>query len=102
VTEDVFQRVYGVVARIPSGLVVTYGQIARAICLPNGARVVGWALRACPAGLPWHRVVNARGGISTRGGPGELPMQRMLLEDEGVHFGLDGCVDMREHRWDGV
>jgi len=92
--QNMFDRVYALVARVPAGRVVTYGEIARALGMPNGARTVGWAMRSCPAGLPWHRVVNARGEISLRGsGEGE-DMQRALLQDEGILFGSDGCIDL--------
>ena len=58
--------VYRFVRTIPRGRVVTYGQIAALLGAPRAARAVGMAMRHCPAGLPWHRVVNARGGISLR------------------------------------
>lgn len=99
--QDLFQQVYALLASVPPGRVVTYGQIAQALGMPRGARVVGWALRACPQGLPWHRVVNARGGVSTAGGPESVPLQRALLEEEGVEFGLAGTLDLARYRWDG-
>jgi methylated-DNA-protein-cysteine methyltransferase-like protein len=99
---DLFRRVYDLLPRVPPGRVVTYGQIAQAIGLPHGARVVGWAMRACPEGLPWHRVVNARGGVSTCGGPENVPIQRTLLEEEGVEFDLYGRIDLGRFRWDGA
>jgi methylated-DNA-protein-cysteine methyltransferase-like protein len=58
---------------------------------------VGWALRAGDAELPWFRVVNASGGISTdKESPGR---QRRLLEAEGVRFLSDGRVDLARHQW---
>ncbi len=100
-SQDLFQQVYALLAHVPPGRVVTYGQIAQALGMPRGARVVGWALRACPEGLPWHRVVNAKGGVSTAGGPESVPLQRALLEEEGVEFGLAGTIDLARYRWDG-
>ena len=41
-----FERVYEAVRAIPRGRVVTYGQVARLVGVPRGARAVGWALRA--------------------------------------------------------
>jgi methylated-DNA-protein-cysteine methyltransferase-like protein len=79
--------------------VVSYGEIAHGLGMRNGARVVGWAMRTCPEGVPWYRVVNSRGEISQRGmGDGEA-LQRLLLEDEGVVFGLHGRVDMSAYGW---
>lgn len=98
----VFQRVYEVVATVPRGRVVSYGQIARHLGMPHGARTVGWAMRACPPHLPWHRVLNAHGCVSVRGNPTAIPLQRTLLEEEGVIFDPLGRIDMRAFGWDGI
>ncbi len=47
--------------------------------------------------VPWHRVVNARGAISLRGG-GDLT-QRILLEREGLRFGAGGRIDLTTFGW---
>jgi len=101
---EFFQRVYEMVARIPRGKVVTYGQIAAALGAPRQARTVGWALHSAPEWLdiPWHRVVNRSGGISTRHTIGELSIQRGLLEDEGIVFNEDGRLDLKRYRWAGI
>jgi methylated-DNA-protein-cysteine methyltransferase-like protein len=97
--DSIFPRVYALLATVPPGKAVSYGEIARGLGMPHGARVVGWAMRRCPEGLPWHRVVNARGEISQRGiGEGE-EIQRALLEDEGVAFRIDGRIDMQVYGW---
>jgi methylated-DNA-protein-cysteine methyltransferase related protein len=101
-TEGFYQRVYELVASIPVGRVVTYGQIALHLGMPHGARAVGWAMRQCPAGVPWHRVVNAQGGISKGVHTEYITMQRAMLEEEGVHFGLDGYLDLSVYGWDGI
>ncbi len=97
---ELFQRVYEIVARIPRGKVVTYGQIAAALGDPRQARTVGWALRSTPEWLdiPWHRVVNSSGGISPRHSIGGLNTQRKLFEDEGVVFNEDGRLDLERYR----
>ena len=101
---EFFQRVYEVVARIPRGKVVTYGQIAAALGDPRQARTVGWALHSVPEWLdvPWHRVVNSSGGISTCHVIGERNIQRRLLENEGVVFNEDGGLDLERYRWTGI
>lgn len=95
------ERVQVLVRLVPAGLVTTYGQIADHIagCTP---RMVGFALAALPAAsdVPWHRVVNAGGGISLRGSDGSL-RQRVLLEEEGVSFGPDHRIDLQRHGWPG-
>ena len=91
-----FQSVYEVVARIPYGRVMSYGDIARAIGYPQRARFVGYAMRVCPEDLPWHRVVMADGSVT---GGGWEPVRRARLQDEGVPFLPDGRVDMQACRF---
>jgi len=88
------QQVYAIVEQIPHGKVVSYGQIARMLGRPRAAREVGWAMRVCPEGLPWQRVVMADGSI-TGGVYAEL--RKALLESEGVAFLPDGRVDMEKY-----
>jgi methylated-DNA-protein-cysteine methyltransferase-like protein len=92
--------VYRLVRRIPRGRVATYGQIAALLGYPRAARAVGQAMKHAPAGLPWHRVVNAQGGISRRANIGGMMTQRLLLEQDGVRV-RRGRVRLREHRWTG-
>jgi methylated-DNA-[protein]-cysteine S-methyltransferase len=80
-----FQRlVWRALRRIPSGRVMTYGELARQ--LKTSARAVGNACRANPVPLfvPCHRVV-AKGGeggfMGRRGGPA-LGLKRWLLQHE--------------------
>jgi len=95
------ERIYGVVARIPRGRVATYGQIAQLAQAGGHARQVGYALHALPEGspLPWHRVVNAQGRLSSRANPAAAAYQRALLESEGLRFSADGKLDLRATRW---
>jgi methylated-DNA-protein-cysteine methyltransferase-like protein len=97
-SEPPFERVWRVVRAIPRGRVATYGAIAELIegrLTPVG---VGWAIRAAPEGLlPWHRVVNAAGRVSTdREHPG---LQRAMLEKEGVRFSAEGEIDLERYGW---
>jgi len=93
--------VYAAVRRIPRGRVATYGHIATIVGLGGLARQVGYALNALPAHstVPWHRVVNARGGISPRSVFGAEIEQRMRLEGEGVQFNAAGRVSLAEYGW---
>jgi methylated-DNA-protein-cysteine methyltransferase-like protein len=94
----VFERVRRLVRRIPRGRVATYSQLSQILDGKLSPVGIGWALRGAPPGTcPWHRVVNARGGISTEG---EAPgLQRAMLESEGVRFGSDGTVDLAVYQW---
>ena len=92
------EQVYTIVEKIPFGKVVSYGQIAWMLGRPRGARLVGWAMRNCPEGLPWQRVVKADGTIADGGHP---EIRRALLEAEGVPFLPDGRVDMKRCLWSG-
>jgi methylated-DNA-protein-cysteine methyltransferase-like protein len=93
----VFQRVRALVKTIPRGRVATYGQLSQLIDQRLSPVGIGWALSGCPDDVPWHRVINARGTISTRGDSAEL--QRSLLEAEGVRFRRDGSVDLAARQW---
>jgi len=98
---DSYQRIYKIVKRIPRGRVATYGQIATLAGLDRHARQVGYALHSLPdrSDVPWHRVINAKGEVSPRSTSDSHELQRMLLEEEGVEFSLDGRVDLKEFRW---
>ena len=97
-----YAKVWAVVARIPRGKVATYGQVARLAGLPNGARLAGYALHALPhgSGVPWQRVVNAKGETSPRrDGSGHEHFQRAMLRREGILFDRRGRLDLAKHRW---
>ena len=93
------ERIRAVVDSIPRGCVATYGLVAREAGLPRRARLVGRVLAELPAGsrIPWHRVVNAQGAISLRGGSGPLRQRRRLVA-EGVVF-CGRRVDLRRCLW---
>ena len=93
--------IYQQVARIPRGRVCTYGQIARLVGNPRLSRVVGYALKTAPEGLPCQRVVTKEGGLSTAFTPMGKETHRMLLEMEGVTFTPDGRVEMEKYFWAG-
>ena len=94
-----YQLVYDLVKQVPKGRVVTYGQIAAALGNVRRARLVGYAMRACPDDVPWHRVVNAQGRLSTRAIHGSYNPQRARLEDEGIEFDADGHIDLHVYGW---
>ena len=100
-SDSIFELIYDVVKQVPEGRVVTYGQVARLVGRPRNARQVGYALAALKgeSDVPWHRVINAKGEISARAHPDYEDYQRVLLEDEGVEFGLHGRVLLSKYQW---
>src|SRR4051812_39368151 len=97
---DLYDKIYNVVAQVPSGTVATYGDIATIIGGGCDARTVGTALGEIPkeriATVPWQRVINREGAISTRG-----LHQRQLLEAEGVTFDARDRAPLVRFRWAG-
>ena len=95
-----YERIYEVVEQVPYGMVSTYGDIAAIVGGGCDARMVGYALNELPeergGTLPWQRIINKEGGISTRG-----LLQRQLLEAEGVAFDAHDHVIMARFRWAG-
>ena len=89
--------------RIPRGRVMTYGQIARLLEERYSPRLVGWAMHATPhdeRNIPWHRVINSRGGVSTgRVILAEPERQQLMLEAEGVVFDARGYCDLAVYQW---
>ena len=96
-----FEEIWNIVCQIPPGKVATYGQIARMTGRPRGARLVGYAMAACPADsdVPCHRVVDRFGGTKKAFNEHMPDGQRFLLETEGVVFRPDGTVDMDRCAW---
>jgi methylated-DNA-protein-cysteine methyltransferase-like protein len=100
-----YQQVYDLVAQIPKGRVMTYGQIAVMLGRPTAARAVGYALHSLPPGskIPWQRVINSQGKISPRGAGDILHeplLQRGLLEQEGLVFDAEGTIDLDRYLWE--
>ncbi|MCD6335715.1 MAG: MGMT family protein [Candidatus Latescibacteria bacterium] len=98
---DLYPRIYAVVKRIPQGRVATYGQVASLAGFSGHARLIGYALSALSPenDAPWHRVINAKGRVSTQSEPGWENYQRSLLETEGVLFEADERVSLDRFGW---
>jgi methylated-DNA-protein-cysteine methyltransferase related protein len=101
--EQAFEKIYRIVLKIPRGRVMTYGQIARLLEERYSPRLVGWAMHATPQderSIPWHRVINSKGAISTgRIIIQEPQLQQYLLEAEGVIFDARGHCDLSVYQW---
>ena len=119
-----FERVYRLVRQVPPGKVASYRAIARMLGHPRAARTVGWALHSLPSSVPpsgglppsvpligedekegdvpWHRVINSQGRISTSCREHSADLQRTLLEAEGIQFDERGYVDWDRFGWMGL
>ena len=78
------QAIWDVIAQIPPGKVMAYGDVAQAAGLPGRARQVGYALRHSPDDLPWFRVLGAGGKIVFPPGSRYFIEQTRRLASEGV------------------
>ena len=98
-----YQSVWKVVSEIPSGHVLTYGEVARLSGMPRAARRVSQALRRAPSDLnvPWHRVINSQGKISFPEDSSGWIRQKDRLEEEGVVF-LKGKVNLDRFGYRGA
>ena len=91
-------RVEAIVAQIPRGRVMTYGQLAALAGSPYAARIVGGIAHFGDPDLPWQRVVNKQGGLAS-GYPGGRDGHKQVLEGEGVTVSNDYYVNVAELLW---
>lgn len=92
------QRVCEIVASIPEGRLMSYGDVAAIAGHPYAARVVGQIAHFGPDDLPWHRVVNRVGNLAS-GFWGGKEVHRQMLEHEGVPIENYQVVNFEERRW---
>jgi methylated-DNA-protein-cysteine methyltransferase-like protein len=96
--DDFRIRVYQLVAEIPAGRVMTYGDIAAYCGIAYAARIVGGLAHFGPSELPWHRVVNRFGGLAS-GFPGGREVQAVLLKTENIECQNDIIQNFKDLRW---
>lgn len=96
--ENFRQRVEALVAQIPPGRVMTYGQLAALCGNARAARIVGGIAHFGDPGLPWQRVVNKQGGLAA-GYPGGRAAHAQHLRQEGIHVDDDHRVDVASLLW---
>jgi methylated-DNA-protein-cysteine methyltransferase related protein len=94
-------RVIQAVNLVPAGQVVSYGQIALMVGVPRAAIQVGWILHVHSEKyqLPWWRVINNAGRISTTCLDHTADMQRELLISEGIKVGQNLTLDIEKYRF---
>ena len=101
-----FLQVYHLVKQVPRGRVATYGQISALLGSPRAARMVGWALHILPPDqinkVPWQRIINRQGRISTTCREHSAKLQARLLKKEGVAVKIrqgNYYIDLKEFLW---
>jgi len=97
------EKVIQIIKKIPKGKVTTYGTVAVLVGLPHGGRLVGGILHfnSEKYDLPWQRVVNRDGHISTSCLEHPKLAQKALLESDGVEVSPDFVVDLKKYGWFG-
>lgn len=97
------ERVIEITFKIPKGKVTTYGTIATLAGIPRGAQMVGGILHYAidELGIPWHRVVNRVGFVSTKCFEHPRELQVVLLKQEGIEVSEDLVVDLEKYGWFG-
>ena len=109
-----YHTVWDIVRQVPRGTVTTFGQIASMIPpIPNvdekdyqklAPRWVGDAMNAVSRvdekTVPWHRVINSKGGISLPEDSISAALQRARLREEGL-LGERELVDLNKYGWHG-
>jgi len=101
-TNQLYPKIYKIVAKIPFGKVATYGQIARLAGVGKNARIIGYALSALPQqiDIPWHRVINRLGEISYSPSRNDHDnLQKQILLTEGIKFDSVGRIDLKIYLW---
>lgn len=93
------EHVYKMVAQIPEGRLMTYGQLAALAGKPRGAWEVGQIAHFGPEELPWHRVVNKQGGLASGWPNGGREAHKALLEAEGIKVTPEYVVDVATLQW---
>jgi methylated-DNA-protein-cysteine methyltransferase-like protein len=91
-------KVYAIVAQIPKGRVMTYGDIAAFCGQAYTALIVGGIAHFGPTNLPWHRVVNRFGGCAS-GYYGGKEGHKQVLGSEGFKVNNYQIVDFERRRW---
>lgn len=93
------ELVYRLMQKLPADKVTTYGDLAAMAGSPRAARIVGGIAHQGPEDLPWHRLVNAEGGLAI-GYPGGQDAQRQLLAQDGIECDAEYRVkNFGERRW---
>jgi len=88
------QKIYKKLLEVPKGQITTYGELAKAVGLKNGQRVVGKIMNKnpYPVIIPCHRVVMSTGKIGGYAFGENIKIK--LLNDEGIQIKNGKILDL--------
>ncbi len=89
------QKIYKKLLEVPKGQITTYGELAKAVGLKNGQRIVGKIMNKnpYPVIIPCHRVVMSTGKIG--GYAYEEHIKIKFLNDEGIQIKNGQITDLK-------
>ncbi len=88
------QKIYKKLLEVPKGQITTYGELAKAVGLKNGQRVIGKIMNKnpYPVIVPCHRVVMSTGKIGGYAYGEHVKIK--LLNDEGIQIKNGKITDL--------
>tara|TARA_B100000029_G_scaffold109155_1_gene100624 strand:+ start:568 stop:867 length:300 start_codon:yes stop_codon:yes gene_type:complete len=94
---NIENKIYEKLLQVPSGYVTTYGELAKAINLRNGQRVVGQIMKKnpFPVIVPCHRVVKSDGTIGGYAYGTEI--KKNMLMKEGLKISSNKILDFKDN-----
>ncbi len=89
------QKIYKKLLDVPKGQITTYGELAKAVGLKNGQRIVGKIMNKnpYPVIIPCHRVVMSTGKIGGYAYGEHIKIK--LLNDEGIQIKNGQITDLK-------
>tara|TARA_B100000809_G_scaffold250634_1_gene283311 strand:- start:142 stop:441 length:300 start_codon:yes stop_codon:yes gene_type:complete len=89
------EKIYKKLLEVPKGQIITYGELARAVGLKNGQRVVGKMMNKnpYPVIIPCHRVVMSTGKIGGYAYGENVKIK--MLNDEGIEIQNGKIIDLK-------
>ncbi len=89
------QKIYKKLLEVPKGQITTYGELAKAVGLKNGQRIIGKIMNKnpYPVIVPCHRVVMSTGKIGGYAYGEHIKIK--LLNDEGIQIKNGQITDLK-------
>jgi len=93
------ERVYKKLLQIPSGYVITYKELANAVGLHNGQRLIGRIMKnnPFPVIVPCHRVVRSDGNIG--GYAFGENIKKNMLQNEGIETFENKIINFEKKKY---